>query len=233
VKLTAERVKTAPQAGGNAHHLPGSGARLLNEEIAYVKIAEAADVDFDAFAKSMEKTKGLIVDMRNYPNSMSMFTLGPHLVSHDTNFARFTIGDLSNPGAFHWGATASYRPAAPLYKGKVVILVDEITQSSAEYHAMAFRAVPGAVVIGSTTAGADGNVSQIALPGGLRTMISGIGVFYPDGRPTQRVGIVPDKEVKPTIAGLSAGRDEVLEAALREILGAEAAIPDTRKWVKP
>ncbi|PWT85685.1 MAG: hypothetical protein C5B56_13655 [Proteobacteria bacterium] len=53
----------------------------------------------------------------------------------------------------------------------------------------------------------------------LRTMISGIGVFYPDKRPTQRVGIVPDREVKPTIVGIRDGRDEVLEAALREILG--------------
>ena len=59
----------------------------------------------------------------------------------------------------------------------------------------------------------------IPLPGGLRTMISGIGVFYPDRRPTQRVGILPAREVRPTIAGIRDGRDEVLEAALREILG--------------
>jgi len=52
-------------------------------------------------------------------------------------------------------------------------------------------------------------------------MISGIGVFYPDGRPTQGVGIVPDLEVRPTIAGIRAGRDEVLEAAVRRVLGRE------------
>ena len=52
-------------------------------------------------------------------------------------------------------------------------------------------------------------------------MISGLGVFYPDKRPTQRVGIVPDVEVKPTVAGIRAGRDEVLEEALRRILGPE------------
>ena len=50
-------------------------------------------------------------------------------------------------------------------------------------------------------------------------MISGIGVFYPDKRPTQRIGIVPDIEAKPTIQGIRSGRDEVLEAALRHILG--------------
>ena len=55
-------------------------------------------------------------------------------------------------------------------------------------------------------------------------MISGIGVFYPDNTPTQQVGIVPDIEVRPTIAGIREGRDEVLEAGLRQILGDE--VPD-------
>jgi C-terminal processing protease CtpA/Prc len=84
---------------------------------------------------------------------------------------------------------------------------------------MALRVAPQAIVVGSTTAGADGNVSEIMLPGALRTMISGIGVFYPDKKPTQRVGIIPDVEVRPTIAGIRAGRDEVLEEAQRQILG--------------
>jgi C-terminal processing protease CtpA/Prc len=70
---------------------------------------------------------------------------------------------------------------------------------------------------GSTTAGADGNVSSISLPGQLSTMISGLGVFYPDHHPTQRIGIVPDIIVRPTIEGIAAGRDEVLETAIHLI----------------
>jgi C-terminal processing protease CtpA/Prc len=105
------------------------------------------------------------------------------------------------------------------YSGKIVILVDEISQSQSEYTAMAFRSAPNAIVVGSTTAGADGNVSRVALPGGLESMISGIGVFYPDKKPTQRIGIVPDVVARPTIEGIRGGRDEVLEAALRHILG--------------
>jgi C-terminal processing protease CtpA/Prc len=82
---------------------------------------------------------------------------------------------------------------------------------------MAYRTAPNATVIGSTTAGADGNVSSIRLPGGISTMISGIGVYYPDGRETQRIGIVPDIEVKPTIEGIKNGKDEVLEKAIEFI----------------
>ena len=45
-------------------------------------------------------------------------------------------------------------------------------------------------------------------------MISGIGVYYPDGAETQRLGIVPDVVVKPTIKGVRQGKDEVLDKAI-------------------
>ena len=137
------------------------------------------------------------------------------------------------PGAFRWSDPLSITPQPPHYAGKVVILVDESSQSQAEYTAMAFRASPRAVVVGSTTAGADGNVSPVPLPGGLSSMISGIGVFYPDKAPTQRIGIVPDVEVRPTIAGIRAGRDEVLEEALRQILGREVPAEQIERMAKP
>ena len=48
-------------------------------------------------------------------------------------------------------------------------------------------------------------------------MISGIGVYYPDGTETQRIGIVPDIGLKPTIRGIYEGRDEILEKAIELI----------------
>ena len=44
--------------------------------------------------------------------------------------------------------------------------------------------------------------------------------------PTQRIGIVPDLEVSPTIAGIREGRDEVLEAGVSYVLGREFRLPD-------
>ena len=114
-----------------------------------------------------------------------------------------------------------------------MVLVDEVTISQAEYTAMAFHAAPDAVVVGSTTRGTDGNVSTLALPGGIRTVISGLGVFYPDRRPTQRVGIVPDIHSAPTVEGVREGRDEVLEQALFEILGPEADEDEIRTLATP
>jgi C-terminal processing protease CtpA/Prc len=82
---------------------------------------------------------------------------------------------------------------------------------------MALRVAPNATVVGSTTAGADGNVSQFTLPGGINTMISGIGVYYPDGKETQQIGIIPDIMIKPTIKGIKQDRDELLEKAIELI----------------
>ena len=103
------------------------------------------------------------------------------------------------------------------FKGKVIILVNEITQSQAEYTTMALRVAPNATVLGSTTAGADGNVSQFTLPGGINTMISGIGVYYPDGKETQRIGMIPDIVIKPTIKGIKQDSDELIEKAIELI----------------
>jgi C-terminal processing protease CtpA/Prc len=103
------------------------------------------------------------------------------------------------------------------FKGKVVIIVNEETQSNAEYTTMALRVAPNAIVLGSTTAGADGNVSGITLPGNIFTYISGIGVLTPDGSETQRIGIVPDVKIEPSINGIRVGKDEVLEKAIELI----------------
>jgi C-terminal processing protease CtpA/Prc len=78
---------------------------------------------------------------------------------------------------------------------------------------MVLQTAPDVTIIGSQTAGADGDICWLPLPGGYRTAFSGLGVYYPDGRETQRIGIVPDVEVHPTVQGIREGRDEVLEKA--------------------
>jgi hypothetical protein len=236
IEITAQRqpLDSLDRQAGFTHDLPGDTFRLLSDHVAYVKLSSVQAAQTPSYVERAKGTRGLVIDIRNYPSEFVVFALGSLLVDQPTPFARFTIGDLDNPGAFLWRVgPLSLTPAQPHYPGKIVVLVDEVSLSQAEYTTMAFRAAPQAMVVGSTTAGADGNVSQIALPGGLRTAISGIGVFYPDKRPTQRIGIVPDVEVRPTIAGIRAGRDEVLEEGLRQILGRDAPADQIERMARP
>ena len=236
VEITAQRLPLASldRQAGLTHDLPGDTFRLLSDQVAYLKLSSVKVADSGSYVERSKGTRGLIIDIRNYPSEFVVFALGSLLVDQPTPFARFTLGDLDNPGAFLWRlGPLSLTPQPPHYPGKVVVLVDEVSLSQAEYTTMAFRAAPRTIVVGSTTAGADGNVSPIDLPGGLRTAISGIGVFYPDKRPTQRIGIVPDVEVRPTIAGIRAGRDEVLEEGVRQILGRDVPGDQIRKMMTP
>jgi C-terminal processing protease CtpA/Prc len=192
--------------------------KMLDNNIGYVTFNSIKEKEVRKIKKEFKNTKGIIIDIRNYPTAFMPFTLGPYFVSSTTPFVKFTKGNINNPGEFAYTKPVKIPRYGRKYKGKLIVLVNEITQSSAEYTAMAFRAGTNTTIIGSTTAGADGNISQIILPGGLGTVISGIGVYYPDGGQTQRIGIVPDIVVKPTLQGIREGRDELMEKAVEVIV---------------
>jgi C-terminal processing protease CtpA/Prc len=176
-----------------------------------------------------QHTKGLIIDLRAYPqgNLDQLFralqpapTSGRPLGLAQANasfpWGRATLPALLYPGYLQWAPVASLSvgPSSGVhYGGKVVVLVNEKTQSYGETLAMLFQAIPGVVLMGSQTAGANGNIVQLVLPGGLETYYSGAGMYYPDGHETQRIGIVPTLPARPTLVGLQADRDEVLEQA--------------------
>lgn len=196
----------------------GPSYRLLENNIGYITLSNITQEDVAKIKLAFKNTKAIIIDQRNYPSTFVPFLLGSYFQVLDPSpFVRFTFGNPGNPGEFKMGNPISIPKAPDTYQGRLVVLVNEISQSQAEYTAMAFRSAPKTTIIGSTTAGADGNVSEIGLPGGLKTMISGIGVYYPNGRETQRIGIVPDIEVKPTIEGIKKGKDELLEKAIELI----------------
>jgi C-terminal processing protease CtpA/Prc len=200
------------------YQIKDSCFKFINPDIAYIYPGTLKNDYLPVIMKAIKSTKGLIIDFRCYPSDFIVFSLGKYLFPKRTAFVKFSNGSITDPGNFTMTNILKVgMKNKDYYKGKVIILVNESTQSQAEYTTMAFRAAPKAIVIGSTTAGADGNVSPIILPGGINTMISGIGVYYPDGKETQRIGIVPDIEVKPTIEGIKNHKDEVLERALQYI----------------
>ncbi|PKP01749.1 MAG: peptidase S41 [Bacteroidetes bacterium HGW-Bacteroidetes-6] len=193
--------------------------RFLTPEIGYIYLGTASNKELSKMMGELRLTKGIVIDIRCYPSDFLVFTLSQYFHVKKTAIAKFSRTNLQNPGLFEFTDNVVVPGMKTAYNGKLVILVNETTQSSAEYHAMSFRSASTATVVGSTTAGADGNVSQIILPGDIRTWFSGIGVYYPDGTETQRVGIVPDVFVTPTLQGYRDGRDEVLEKAVQIIEG--------------
>ncbi|NJD23145.1 MAG: peptidase S41 [Melioribacter sp.] len=193
-------------------------SKILDNNIGYLFPGTINNSELPELMKSFLKCKAIIIDFRCYPSD-NVFDLIEYLIPAPTQFMKFSMVNLVMPGMFIFNDPQTVGKNNPDYfKGKVVVIVNEITQSSAEFYSMALRKAPRATVIGSTTAGADGDIRDIILPGGIKTRISGFGVYYPDGGETQRIGIVPDVEIKPTIKGLIEGKDELLEKAIQIII---------------
>ncbi|WP_185208858.1 S41 family peptidase [Chryseobacterium sp. C3] len=217
-KTEEKTIKTYAYSDIKIKKEPKEFFKMLDGNIAYVYMGSVnADLLPEVFEK-IKNTKGLVIDFRSYPSDFVVFKMGKLLKPESSDFVKFTNTSNSQPGLFTFTPSLKTQGTGKKsYEGKIAILINETTQSSAEYHTMAFRTAPNAKVFGSTTAGADGNVSDIKLPGNISTMISGIGIYYPDGKETQRIGIVPDVEVKPTIDGIKYNKDEVLEKATKWI----------------
>jgi C-terminal processing protease CtpA/Prc len=100
------------------------------------------------------------------------------------------------------------------YTGRTVMLIDERTLSQAEQTGLWFEAANGTTFIGSNSAGANGDKTNLVLPGGIFVSFSGHEVRHADGRQLQRIGLVPEVMVRPSVSGIRQGRDEVLERAM-------------------
>lgn len=176
-----------------------------------------------AFSQNLNNKKAIIFDMRKYPASPGLFYyyLPMALGKPAFKFAQYYGADLSNPGAFNPKndlevyLSKDIKTTMPLYQGKIVILTNEYTQSMGEWFTMMLRQINSStVVFGSQTAGADGDTKHLNLPGGYKFVFTGNGIFYPNGKETQRIGIVPDVLYQPTPEDLLSKKDIHLEQAL-------------------
>ncbi len=201
-----------------AKNHPEEWYKLITPEIGYISLHNVKSKEFNTIFDQYKNTKGLIIDIRNYPSEFVVYSLGKFLMPAPIQFSKITSVDYNYPGLFQMHDSLYVGENNPnFYKGKVIILVNEKSMSQSEFTAMAFRQAPQSKVVGSMTAGADGNVVPIILPGNIRTSISSLGIYNPDETETQRVGIVPDVLIQPTIKGIMEGKDEVLEKAIQLI----------------
>lgn len=200
-------------------------SKILKGNIGYVNMGVLTYDEIDSVMKKLWNTKALVFDIRNYPKGTAWgivrYLTAKKVITHLNKMMLVDYSSIAGSGDVPAGLE-SYQVTLPRsdrehYKGKVVILCDNTTISQAEYSVMMIDVAGNGTVIGSQTTGADGNVARIIFPGGYSTNFSALGVYYPDGTITQRVGVKIDIEVKPTLAGLKAGRDEVLERAVRFI----------------
>lgn len=197
-------------------------ASFLSDSVGYILPSSCKPEEREnEVTRIISNTKGLIIDLRCYPSDYNAVSIAPYLMKNWGYYCKQSFGNISFPGYFFKG----YERPLPTtvetgsYPYKVVVMVNEYTQSQAEDHTFFYYLAPQVTIIGSTTAGANGAVFSFPLPGGLMTYITGIGMYYLDGTCMQRAGIRIDEGIKPTIEGIKKGIDEPLERAIEIIKG--------------
>ncbi len=203
----------------------GPPYRVLAGNIGYADLRLLKVEQVDAMFDTLMATKAIVFDMRGYPNGTAWS------IASRINTRHALYGSSLQRAQLNGAATEEEKgtryaflqtlpeTTKPLYTGKIVVLIDNRAISQAEHSCLFFKQAAGATFVGSPTAGANGDVTNFVLPGGLVVYFTGHDIRHADGRQLQRVGIQPDIRVEPTIAGLQAGKDEVLDRAVAYVNG--------------
>jgi carboxyl-terminal processing protease len=186
-----------------------------NCNVGYVNMGNLKKSDVPSMYNALKFTSSIIFDIRNYPNGTA-WDIANLIFPNFTCFSKLLMPDVTYPGRFYfYDDCVGVNGNTSYYTGQVIILCNQETQSQAEYTCMILGAMTNSIIVGSQTAGTDGNVSYFNISQDIQTGFTNLGVFYYNENSTERIGIVPDSIVYPTANGIRANRDEVLEKALQ------------------
>ena len=207
----------------------GEVLRFLPGNVGYADLDRLPVTMVDSMFSLFDDTEGIIFDVRGYPLGTA-WQIAPRLTDHSPVPAalfrrrvvaepRGALGEIEAELLYEFTQYLP-PPRPPTYRGRTVMLIDERTQSQAEHTGLFFEVANGTTFVGTPTSGTNGDITSFVLPGDIGVTFTGQGVRHADGRQLQRVGLQPHVLVAPTIEGIRAGRDEVLEGALAYLGGA-------------
>ena len=180
---------------------------------------------FEDAMSSMRSCSGVILDLRGNLGGVGAMIMG--MTGHFFAEAE-TLGTMRLRGAtMRYVAnpirvTRAGEPLSP-FKGRVAVLVDELSASTTEILAAALQRLGRARIFGGPSAGQALPAVVTKLPNGDRLMYV-IGDFAgPDGVRLEGAGVNPDEPTPLSRSALLEGRDGALDAAVRWIAGPHPA----------
>jgi C-terminal processing protease CtpA/Prc len=200
--------------------LTRSNIEKLDNDIYYINLSKASWAEINAKINDLAKAKGIIFDLRGYPNGNHQIIC--HLLEeNDTSNAWMQIPLIVYPDQENIVdyQRMGWRLAAkePHITGKAVFITDGRAISYAESFMSFIEHYQLAEIVGQPTAGTNGNVNPFNLPGGFRITWTGMKVLKHDGSQHHLLGIQPTVPAERTIHGVIEGRDELLEKALEVV----------------
>jgi C-terminal processing protease CtpA/Prc len=218
--FTAGLTRSLPPFG------PGSLEEARPEKIAelkpgifYVDVSRIDAADLKGALDRLNGAKGIVFDLRGYPTHDALAVIS-HLTDQPVSTARFNTPVVTRPDGQGWRwdtSSWSVQPQAPRFQAKTAFLTDGRAISFAETYMAMIENYHLAAIVGGPTAGTNGDINPFTLPGGYRLLWTGLQTLKHDGSRHHGVGIQPTVPVSPTLKGVAAGRDEVLEKGIEVV----------------
>jgi C-terminal processing protease CtpA/Prc len=204
--------------------------RDLGDGFVYVALNTFGSSDVvEAFNEKFEeisRAKGLIIDVRKNRGGSSRH--GHKIIAHLIDKAipatrwktpqyRAAFRAWGRDEQWYDGGSKMINPetAEQPFLGPVVVLISPETNSAAEDFVVPLHAAGRATIVGQKSRGSTGQPLQFSfLDGKIHGRVCTKRDQYPDGRDFVGVGIIPDKEVHPTVEDIINNRDTVLEKAI-------------------
>ena len=190
--------------------------RELPSGFLYVNLRKLDKEALKEHLPQLAKAKGLILDHR-WGGGDGKFGLLRHLTKESLTSPQWYIPQVIYPDRremtfmrFDW----ELEPEEPRINCRCVILQGPSVVSSGETFLGIVQHYDLAELVGAPSAGCNGNVNFIPLPGGLRIMFTGMKTLQHDGSQHHLIGIRPKHPVRRTIAAVREDRDEVFDKAI-------------------
>jgi len=189
----------------------------LRPGVWYVDMDRCDPAAFQKALPELANAQGVVFDLRGYPR-LSLTAPLEYLTDVPLKTPPILLPVILFPDhkrlRFAPGAGFPVIPQAPRFQGKIAFVTDTRAISAAETFLAMVQHYHLGTIVGAPTAGTNGNVRTVALPGGYTVRFTGLKVLNYDGSRLHGRGIQPDVRVERTIAGIVAGQDELLEHAL-------------------
>lgn len=193
----------------------------LNDSVAYWHLASAKQDNVESFYRQVCNAQYIILDLRCYPYPSSFRELSKCFIPKTENFAYIVYPDSQRPGEFKYVPGAQHLGSELYYKGNVILIVDNQTESFSEYLCMMLQKNPKAITVGTSSSGANGNVHLYEFPGGVMTFLTGLGVLDSNYFPMNGRGVKIDVPVLFETDTILTNVDPYLSKAIEQTLCAE------------
>ena len=200
-----------------AEGTPAEPYRQLSPGVYYLNLDQLPMDKITPHLDELTQAKAIVCDLRGYPRSnhdfLSYLLTRPDTASHWMRVPRFIYPDQKQVAGYAFEGWAM-QPKAPHLAARVVFITDGRAVSYAESVLGLVKGYHLATIVGQPSAGTNGNVNPFVLPGRYTIWWTGMEVRRLDGQPHHGVGVLPDVPAERTLAGIRAGRDELLEKAV-------------------